>query len=260
VRRRALLALLLLAASLPARADSLEEFYRGKTLTLVDYSSGGGNDVLARLIAGFIRKYIPGHPVVVVKSIIGSAGLQEANYLYNTAPRDGTVFGTVNRGTAFQPLFAGAGVQFDPLKFNWIGNTTKDVLLGVSWGPSPVGPSRTAPGGVWSWRSPKSADGARLERWLCRSRRATPISRQASASPSTRACARCAAHEIRAFPIPSSRCARRGSTRWRPFQRRTTFAACRRPALGRRAGSHTPPIGGCGQPSTVGSAAPPPRS
>src|SRR6185437_15868345 len=108
------LALLLSGAIASAHAETVAEFYRGKTLTLVDYSSGGGNDVLAHLIAAAMRKYIPGHPAIVVKSIIGSAGLQEANYLYNTAPRDGTVFGTVNRGTAFQPLFASAGVQFDP--------------------------------------------------------------------------------------------------------------------------------------------------
>jgi tripartite-type tricarboxylate transporter receptor subunit TctC len=132
------LLLLALTAATPARAETLEEFYRGKTLTLLDYSSGGGNDVLAHLVASFIRKYIPGHPTVIVKSMVGGAGLQEANYLYNSAPRDGTVFGTVNRGTAFQPLFAGAGAQFDPVKFNWIGNTTRDLLLGVSWGASPI--------------------------------------------------------------------------------------------------------------------------
>jgi tripartite-type tricarboxylate transporter receptor subunit TctC len=135
-----LLAAQLVAAALPSRAsaDPIEDFYRGKTLTLLTYSSGGGNDVLARLIANYMRKYIPGNPVIVVKGMIGAAGIQEANFLYSNAPRDGTVFGTVNRGTAFTPLFGAANVQFDPLKFNWIGNATRDVQLGVSWKTSPV--------------------------------------------------------------------------------------------------------------------------
>jgi tripartite-type tricarboxylate transporter receptor subunit TctC len=121
-----------------ASADPVEDFYRDKTLTLTTYSSGGGNDVLARLIANYMRKYIPGNPVIVVKGIIGAAGLTEANFLYNTAARDGTVFGTVNRGTAFASLFGANGAQFDALKFNWIGNATRDVQLGVSWRTSPI--------------------------------------------------------------------------------------------------------------------------
>jgi tripartite-type tricarboxylate transporter receptor subunit TctC len=132
------LALLLSGAIASAHAETVAEFYRGKAVTLVDYSSGGGNDVLAHLIAAHIKKFIPGNPTVIVKSIIGAAGVQEANYLYSTAPKDGTVFGTLNRGIAFAKLFGATAAQFDPLRFNWIGNTTRDVLLGASWQTSPV--------------------------------------------------------------------------------------------------------------------------
>jgi tripartite-type tricarboxylate transporter receptor subunit TctC len=142
IGRRALglYAMVLVIALAPrlAGAETVAEFYRGKTITLVDYSSGGGNDVLAHLVAAHIRKFIPGNPTVIVKSIVGAAGLQEANYLYGAAPKDGTVFGTLNRGIAFARLFGATSAQFDPLKFNWIGNTTKDVLLGASWRDSPV--------------------------------------------------------------------------------------------------------------------------
>lgn len=122
----------------PGMADPIEEFYRGKSLTLLTYSSGGGNDVLARLIAKHMQRHIPGNPVIVVKAMLGASGVIEANYLYNAAPRDGTVFGTVNRGTAFVRLFGGAGAQFDALKFNWLGNATRDTQLGVSMNPSAI--------------------------------------------------------------------------------------------------------------------------
>lgn len=135
---RSLLCMLIVLLAGGARAETVAEFYRGKSVTLVDYSSGGGNDVLAHLIAAHIKKFIPGNPAVVVKSIIGAAGVQEANYLYGTAPKDGTVFGTLNRGIAFAKLFGATAAQFDPLRFNWIGNTTRDVLLGASWHNSPV--------------------------------------------------------------------------------------------------------------------------
>jgi tripartite-type tricarboxylate transporter receptor subunit TctC len=127
-----------LASALPASAATVADFYRGQTVTLLDFSSGGGSDVLAHIMTSYLQKYIPGHPIVVVKSMIGAAGLLEANYMYNSAPRDGTVFGMLNRGTAFAAQFGAPHVQFDPLKFNWIGNATHDVLLGVSWGTSPV--------------------------------------------------------------------------------------------------------------------------
>ena len=70
------------------------EFYKDKTVDLmVGYSAGGGYDVYARIIARHIGKHIPGHPTVVVKNMEGAGSLRLANSLYNSLPKDGTVFG-----------------------------------------------------------------------------------------------------------------------------------------------------------------------
>src|SRR4051812_11916384 len=76
-----------------ARAETVEEFYRGKRLTItVGYGTGGGYDVFARLLARHIGKYIPGNPSIIVQNMPGAGSLIAANYLYNIAPKDGTAF------------------------------------------------------------------------------------------------------------------------------------------------------------------------
>jgi hypothetical protein len=46
-----------------AQADSVADFYRGKTVSVViGYSAGGGYDVYARALARFMPLHIPGSP------------------------------------------------------------------------------------------------------------------------------------------------------------------------------------------------------
>ena len=119
-----LLALTFTAA--PARADTVADFYKGKTVTLiVGYGTGGGYDVFARLLARHLGKYIPGNPNVVVQNMPGAGSLRAVNALYNTAPKDGTAIGMFGRD---MPLIAilgtNPGVQFDPRKFVWLGSSS----------------------------------------------------------------------------------------------------------------------------------------
>ena len=80
------------------RAETVEEFYRGKRLTLtVGYGPGGGYDVFARLLARHMGKYIPGNPPIIVQNMPGAGSLIAANYLYAVAPKDGTAFGLMAR-------------------------------------------------------------------------------------------------------------------------------------------------------------------
>src|SRR5258706_7469714 len=96
-------ALALLGVS--AAAQSPAEFYKGKTVDMmIGYSVGGGYDVYARLISKHLGKHIPGNPVVVPKNMEGAGSLRLANWLYNVAPKDGTVMGTIRRGTGVDPL------------------------------------------------------------------------------------------------------------------------------------------------------------
>ena len=100
-------ALLLIALSLPPdlQADSISDFYSGRQVQLlIGFSPGGGYDAYARLLARHLGKHIPGNPVVVPQNMPGAGSLTLANYLYNVAPKDGTVIGTFSRGMAMEPL------------------------------------------------------------------------------------------------------------------------------------------------------------
>lgn len=132
--RPMLLALALVASLAPAYGQQpAAPFYQGKTLTLlIGFGPGGGNDIWARMVARHIGKHIPGNPTVVSQNLPGGGGLLVANQLYNISPKDGTVIALINRGIPMEPLLGGAGTQFDPLKFNWLGSPDQDTAICVS--------------------------------------------------------------------------------------------------------------------------------
>src|SRR5215207_7908186 len=97
MRIRLAIACLGLAASAvsPASAQSVEEFYKGKTINLViGFSVGGGYDLYGRHLARHIGKHIPGNPTILPQNMAGAGSLRAANFIYTAAPKDGTAFGT----------------------------------------------------------------------------------------------------------------------------------------------------------------------
>src|SRR5438105_2023452 len=110
----------------PAAAQTVEEFYKGKSLTLViGNGPGGGFDVFGRLLARHIGRYVPGSPAVVVQNMPGAGSLVAANYLYNLAPKDGTTFGLIARNMPLIGLLGNnANVRFDPRRFTWLGSSS----------------------------------------------------------------------------------------------------------------------------------------
>src|SRR3954454_4802613 len=131
------LALVTLSA-LPARAQTVEEFYRGKTINLaIGFSVGGGYDLYARHLARHMGRHIPGNPAIVPQNMAGAGSLRAANFIYTAAPKDGTAFGTFARTTGINPLLE-SGATFDGTKFSWLGSVTDDVSLCVSCRASPL--------------------------------------------------------------------------------------------------------------------------
>jgi tripartite-type tricarboxylate transporter receptor subunit TctC len=113
-----------------AYAASVEEFYKGKTITfVVGGSAGGGYDTYTRLIARHFPNYVPGKPSTVVQNMPGAAMLISANYVFNSAPRDGTVIGHWSGPLILQHMMGNPAVQFDGRKFGWIGMPTADSLV-----------------------------------------------------------------------------------------------------------------------------------
>jgi tripartite-type tricarboxylate transporter receptor subunit TctC len=130
---RAALAVVVFSPAI-AQAQSPENFYKGKNVEMtIGYSVGGGYDVYARMIARFMGKHIPGNPTVVTKNMEGAGSLRLANWLYSAAPKDGSSFGTIGRGLAFDPLLGAKGAQFDATKFSWIGSANDEVSVCVAW-------------------------------------------------------------------------------------------------------------------------------
>ena len=113
----------------PSLADSVADFYKGKTITLtVGLPAGGGYDVYGRVLARHIGSHIPGNPGVVVQNMPGAGGLKAADHIYNEAPKDGTEFGIVASSTLMEPLFDSKQASlFNAAKFSWLGSASQDV-------------------------------------------------------------------------------------------------------------------------------------
>jgi tripartite-type tricarboxylate transporter receptor subunit TctC len=109
------------AADKPA-ASPADQFYAGKTVrVIVGFSAGGNYDIWARLLARSMPRYLPGNPTMVVENMTGAGSLVAANYLYNIAPKDGSVFGTFGAGNIVGQLVGAPGIEFDVARFNWLG-------------------------------------------------------------------------------------------------------------------------------------------
>lgn len=127
------------AVANPARAEPVEDFYRGKTITmLVASGAGGGYDTYARVFARHATRHIPGQPAIVAKNMPAAAGLAAASTLYNNADRDGLTIAALSNVVALDPLFGNPGARFDAQKFGWIGSIGKLQNVCATWHTSPV--------------------------------------------------------------------------------------------------------------------------
>src|ERR1700674_5880857 len=121
-----------------ASAQSVADFYQGKTVTiLVGSDVGGGYDLTARTLAHYFARHVPGHPNIIVQNKPGASSIVAANYVYEIAPKDGTVIAAVQRPIPFQTLFGDAGVRFDVRKLQWLGSPTNELGVVVAWHTAP---------------------------------------------------------------------------------------------------------------------------
>jgi len=115
--------LLCIVAAHPAAAQSVEQFYRGRTVTLIVGTAPGGiNDISARLVARHLVRFIPGHPAIIVQNMPGAGGLTTANRLYHTAEKDGSVLAKLERAVPQLAIQGDRNANFDPVKFTWLGS------------------------------------------------------------------------------------------------------------------------------------------
>lgn len=122
-------------ACLASFAAQAEDFYKGKTITiLVGFSPGGGFDLNARLLARHMGKHVPGNPDMVVSNMNGAASLTAVQYLDTRAPKDGTVIDTFNFGLIADSKLFPERVKVDLRNYGWIGSISVDVSSCYTWG------------------------------------------------------------------------------------------------------------------------------
>ena len=113
------------------------DFFTGKILHFfVGIPPGGAYDLVPRVIAAHISKYIPGNPKVVVENMPGAGSLTMMNYLYNQASRDGTSVGFPMNTVLLEPslkLVSGTSgnARFDLQRMAWLGTPGQDPA--VAW-------------------------------------------------------------------------------------------------------------------------------
>jgi tripartite-type tricarboxylate transporter receptor subunit TctC len=130
----ALTFLALAGSSQFAMADAVAGFFKDKSITIhVGYGAGGGYDTTARLFARYFGRYIPGNPTIVVANMPGAGGMRVANYIFNVAPKDGTVLGTTGANLMLEPLFGNKNAAYQADRFAWIGNLHSDINACAVW-------------------------------------------------------------------------------------------------------------------------------
>jgi tripartite-type tricarboxylate transporter receptor subunit TctC len=119
------------AASPPSSDDP---FYRTRTLTLiVGADTGGGYNVYSRLMQRYIVRHMPGDDTVIIQSMPGASGLRAAEFLYGSAPQDGSVFGALEQNIPLTQILSRVPLHFDVGKFNYLGNVASTVSVAIAW-------------------------------------------------------------------------------------------------------------------------------
>ena len=137
--RRWLVAAALVALPATAHGQSAEDFFKSASLSMyVGSGGGGGYDAIARLVARHMTRYLPGNPSFVVKNMPAAAGVQSANFIYNTAPRDGSALLAAQNASLILPLYDSPVAHYDPRKLEWIGSTAKQEAICVTRITSPI--------------------------------------------------------------------------------------------------------------------------
>ncbi len=123
----------------PAAADAVADFYKDKQVRIiVGGTAGGGYAPYARMLQLHMGQYIPGKPQMVIQFMPGAGGLVATNFVYNVAPKDGTVIGAVQRSVVRLALLGDKQTQYDPSRINWVGSLHEDASVCVAWHTAPV--------------------------------------------------------------------------------------------------------------------------
>ncbi len=122
----------------PAAAQSADDFYKSKTVTIyIGYGPGGGYDLYSRLLARHLGKHLAGKPNVIPKNEPGAGSFKLANELYNVMPKDGTALGMIGESLVISQVLGDPAAKFVARDFNWIGRMADSDPVMVTLPNSP---------------------------------------------------------------------------------------------------------------------------
>ncbi len=116
-----------------------QDFYKGRQVTLViGNNAGTAYDASARLTARHLGRHIAGGPTIVVQNMPGATGLIAANYIWNVAPKDGSVIANAHQSLPFRQLLGDTAVQYDAKRLQWIGSAEVSNQTIAVWHTVPI--------------------------------------------------------------------------------------------------------------------------
>lgn len=109
-------------ATSASAAEDAATFFQGKQLTItLGFGAGGGYANYCRQLVAYWPKHIPGEPGVICQYMPGGGGVKAANYMYNVAPKDGSMLSMISDYAAIAQLLEPHKVKYDIGKFKWVG-------------------------------------------------------------------------------------------------------------------------------------------
>jgi len=134
-----LAAALMLAALLSPASAQEQEFYRGKTITvIVPIGPGGAYEAYARILSRHLGRHLPGNPTIIARNMPGGGGVIASNYLYNVGPQDGTTLAIIISSFATDQLFDNPQIKYDARQFLAIGRLADTTSVLFYWHASTV--------------------------------------------------------------------------------------------------------------------------
>ena len=122
----------------PASAQSVADFYKGKTVAiLMGTGPGGSYDLYGRTIGEHLSRHIPGHPNIIIEHMPGAGGVTAGNHLFGPGPQDGTKI-LLSHAITMTEMLEPRGVRFQSARMHWLGTFDAIAQIMALWHEAPV--------------------------------------------------------------------------------------------------------------------------
>ena len=118
-----------------AFSQTADDFFKkvGHITLYVASDAGGGYDQIGRFVAQNLTRFLPTHPPIIVDNMPGAGGVKASNFVYSSAPKDGSVILADVPSALALAIFDSPVTYYDPRKFEWIGSTTRNQAVCITW-------------------------------------------------------------------------------------------------------------------------------